>query len=416
VTAWPPTGGNVVNHSYVDLTAKHPDIRITKTAFPTTGAPSTNVQFNITVENTGDCTLNPVYVIDTIPAGMNFVSCNHSGVYDNVKTVNWSLGPLNAGTSVKVQVILHVNVNTGILRNWANVTAWPPTGGNVVNHSYVDVNVKYPKNLGICVEKYVKWDCTTLYKKSVDAKKGNYVTFKIYVKNIGETKLDIVVRDKLPTGLIYHNKANHAPTSISRNIITWNFDNVQPQTSIVITFEATVICSGKLRNLVNVTGTLSGYGPVFDEDSATVRVLTSNCYGIHVVKCGPASATVGQVVAYKFTVTNTGTVPLSNIKVIDTVTGVATYVSGDTNKNNKLDVTETWIFTGTCVVAASPDPLVNTVTASGSYGTKTYTDDDCHSLDVLPTCFHGQIQVVFRNSHQMCWQTFWQSLISHHTY
>ena len=56
---------------------------------------------------------------------------------------------------------------------------------------------------------------------------------------------------------------------------------------------------------------------------------------------------------------------------------------GDTNADSKLDVSETWTFTAAWTVAATPDPLVNTVTASGESGNTTYTDDDDHTLDVL---------------------------------
>ncbi len=55
------------------VTALNPGISVTKTADPTSGAPSTDVTFTITVENTGDCTLNPVMVVDTLPVGMSYV-------------------------------------------------------------------------------------------------------------------------------------------------------------------------------------------------------------------------------------------------------------------------------------------------------------------------------------------------------
>ena len=70
--------------------------------------------------------------------------------------------------------------------------------------------------------------------------------------------------------------------------------------------------------------------------------------------------------------------------VVDDVAGTATYQSGDTNSDSKLDVSETWTFTAAWTVAGrTPDPLVNTVTASGDSGGTTYTDDDDHTLDVL---------------------------------
>ena len=132
-------------------------------------------------------------------------------------------------------------------------------------------------------------------------------------------------------------------------------------------------------NTVTASGT-SGDTTYTDDDDHTLDVLGS---GINVTKSGPATAGIGELVTYTFTVTNSGEVPLSNVTVVDDVAGTATYQSGDTNSNNKLDVSETWTYTATWTVATTPDPLVNTVTASGTSGNTTYTDDDDHTLDVL---------------------------------
>jgi uncharacterized repeat protein (TIGR01451 family) len=119
-----------------------------------------------------------------------------------------------------------------------------------------------------------------------------------------------------------------------------------------------------------------------DVDNAYYYGLVPNP-SIQVVKTANLHlAAVGETVTYTFKVTNPGNVPLSTVSVVDNVAGTASYSSGDSNSNNLLDNGETWIFIAEHTVESSPDPLENTVTAAGYYGSTQYSDTDTYSLDV----------------------------------
>ncbi|MGB4967682.1 MAG: hypothetical protein WBO35_05790, partial [Candidatus Saccharimonadales bacterium] len=81
-----------------------------------------------------------------------------------------------------------------------------------------------------------------------------------------------------------------------------------------------------------------------DTDTHTLDVLHP---GVKVVKSGPANAVLGSTGTYTFTVTNTGDTAVNVTEVADNIAGAGTYVSGDTNANGKLDLTETWVYQAT---------------------------------------------------------------------
>jgi len=71
-------------------------------------------------------------------------------------------------------------------------------------------------------------------------------------------------------------------------------------------------------------------------------------------------------ITYTYTVTNSGDTTLKDVSVSDDVAGTAAYLSGDIDGDCWLDTDETWTFKATYKVkGGDPDPLVNTVTASG---------------------------------------------------
>ena len=108
-----------------------------------------------------------------------------------------------------------------------------------------------------------------------------------------------------------------------------------------------------------------------------------------VTKSGPDSAVAGDTITYSFVVRNDNDYgdgsPIHNILLTDDVAGQPVYVSGDGNSNGILEVWETWHYSITYVVPADPDPLVNTVTATGLDVEDEPVPDatDSHSLDVI---------------------------------
>jgi uncharacterized repeat protein (TIGR01451 family) len=121
-------------------------------------------------------------------------------------------------------------------------------------------------------------------------------------------------------------------------------------------------------NIVTATGWANGISAT-DIASATVVVGASIVPPlIHITKIpSPLALLAGAgTVTYKYTVTNPGTVPLSNVSIVDDkCTGLPGRVvgyPGDLNKNNLLESNESWSFTCKSKLTKT---TTNTATASG---------------------------------------------------
>jgi uncharacterized repeat protein (TIGR01451 family)/fimbrial isopeptide formation D2 family protein len=226
----------------------------------------------------------------------------------------------------------------------------------VEDNDKVTINVicPEPENPGVSVEKFVKWDCTGPYVETVDAEIGDYVTFQIIVNNTGGTALNITVIDQLPDGLEYNDSADPPPDVISGNTIAWNLSNVQPGTSITITFEADVTACGQLINLAQVTGHAPDIEPVNDQDTATVNVECPEPEnpGVSVEKfvkwdcTGPyvetVDAEIGDYVTFQIIVNNTGETELDIVLTDQLPDGLEYNDSASTPPDDASGNTITW--------------------------------------------------------------------------
>ena len=152
-----------------------------------------------------------------------------------------------------------------------------------------------------------------------------------------------------------------------------------------------VIASGDpdpLVAFVEATGTDVLAAEARDADSVSVDILHPAIALDHDVE--QADTHRGDTLTYRFTITNPGDTPLSvDLDTPACDPGTRTAPSGDTNGDDRLDVTETWVQTCTRLVAAGDsDPLAVAATATGTDAIGgTAADADGASTDVL----HPQI-------------------------
>ncbi|OGH88587.1 MAG: hypothetical protein A3J93_00600 [Candidatus Magasanikbacteria bacterium RIFOXYC2_FULL_42_28] len=117
-------------------------------------------------------------------------------------------------------------------------------------------------------------------------------------------------------------------------------------------------------NIVVATGWANG---ISTTDIATAIVVVGAPVVpplIHITKVPSPLALLagGGLVTYTKVVTNPGTVPLSNVVVSDDKCSPINYISGDTNTDSKLDVSESWVYTCSSNLTKT---TVNTAVATG---------------------------------------------------
>lgn len=219
-------------------------------------------------------------------------------------------------------------------------------------------------------------DCHGVYKDGADVIAGQQVTWKYEVKNIGESGsyfTNVIVSDSDPSIII------GAPVKTGGDQ-----DNYLEPSETWTYYATGTAVTGAYQN----TGTAQGTpGPSNNNQNSDTDNSSyfGGAAGINIVKTtndqdvpaapGPTIA-VGDPVTWKYTVTNAGNVPLSNITVTDSVSGVTpAYVSGDNNTNSALDLTETWVYTATGIATAGQ--YHNTGKATGEWVCKNVeaTDD-----------------------------------------
>jgi uncharacterized repeat protein (TIGR01451 family) len=123
-------------------------IKVTKTANPAQGAPSTEVTFEIVVSNTDNCTLEPVIVKDTLPDGLSYVS--GSGLVGGTDTeptisaniLTWNLEALESSVSTTITFKAKIDAgDAGTLTNSTEAIGTTPDGANVSSTATADVTV-----------------------------------------------------------------------------------------------------------------------------------------------------------------------------------------------------------------------------------------------------------------------------------
>ena len=309
------------------VTDAQADLRIAKTASPTTVTAGGQVTYTLTVGNGGPSSATNVVVVDVLPAGLTFVS-SPSGCFATpppAGEVTCNIGTLAPGATVVATIVAQVapSVPAGtVLTNSAAVTAGPddPDPGNDSDDAPVTVQTR--ADVGV-----TKTAPTTV-------EPGETIVYNVTVSNAGPSDaLAVTVVDILPPGVTFVSSTGGcAATAPPVGEVTCNLGTLAP--GAVVNFSITGTVGGAvpdgtlLNNDIAVSTTTTDPDPSDDSDTASTTVMLANEADLSIVKTALlANPAAGEQFAFQIAVTNNGPRPATNATVVDVLPAGLTFVS-----------------------------------------------------------------------------------------
>ena len=367
------------------------------------------VTYTFTVTNAGNTPLTSVTVTDPLLGGL--LTATPTGDTNN----NTILDITETWVYVQDYVVTQSDIDTGSITNQATASGTGVNGlvtdlsGATVSDDTPTVTIVPASCLdAIAITKtgvFNDVDTSGCSTASVDT-----VTYTFTVTNGGNTPLtSVTVTDPLLGGLLTAVPTGDANNNTILEVTeTWVYvqDYVVTQSDIdtgSITNQATASGTG-------VNGVVTDLsGATVSDDIPTVTIIPEACFdAIAITKSGVfndvdtsgCSTASVDTVTYTFTVTNQGNTPLTSVTVTDPLLGglLTAAVSGDTNNNTILEVTETWVYVQDYVITQSDidtGSITNQATASGTGVNGVVTDlsgatvsDDTPTVTIIPeACF-----------------------------
>ena len=296
---------NNEDNSTIDV-GHEADLGIIKTVSNSTPKFNDEITWTITVKNNGPDDAVDIYVNDTLPKGLVWISDNGNGTY-NHNTGIWTIGNLTNQSSITLIIRTLVNVTNANITNIAVVdsdTYDPNPENNTDNDT---INVRPEADLEVI--------------KVVSNKKphfGENITWTITVINNGPNDaVDVYVNDTLPKGLIYQTDDSNGKYNPETGV--WTIGNLTNGARVVL----------NIKTLVNITNaTITNVAVV---NSTTPDNNTDNNKGNNTTDVDPEAdleiiklvsnktAQKGDVITWTIIVTNKGPDNALEVYVKDTL-------------------------------------------------------------------------------------------------
>ncbi|MDT3495899.1 cell surface protein, partial [Bacillus toyonensis] len=330
---------NTTKTNTVTTTVQNDNVIAIKSVNATNALPGQTLTYTITITNSGNVTIEDLFVVDTVPVGTAFVTSSVTINGINQPNANPENGITlgNLAPNESVVITFQVTISSSTLQ---------PTINNNASVSYTVIID--PDEPPITITKQTNTVTTTLIEPMISIEKtadksivaiGDTITFTLEVINHSTIPtISTSVLDIIPAG-----------TTFIENSVTINgtpVPNIRPDTGInigslsadevaTITFQVLVTSIPSNSTIINsatVTAAfqLTPQDPIisFIVNSNIVRIPVQFITATVVKNASVSSAYLNQYFDYTVRITNTSDISLSNVSLQDTIPAGLQFMNG----------------------------------------------------------------------------------------
>ena len=299
------------------------DLSIEKSATPSPATAGAQLLYTVTVRNNGPNAATGVTVVDTLPAGVTYVTDTDACVQAPPGTLTCSLGNLASGASVSFQIKVLVSAGltaTGgptTITNTATVSANEPD--RFLGNNTVSLTTVVEESADLRITKVCKPD-------SGPAPTGSTATCTIIVDNLGpsDARNVVVIDTHASSGSFTITSASFVSTSpaasgncgIAGGIVTCNLGRENAGGRTTITVDITSNSQVDVNDIATVTSATPDPNPANNQATGSVSFRGSADLGL-TKSDAPDPVTAGQTLTYTLSVTNSGPSAAPNVVVKD---------------------------------------------------------------------------------------------------
>ena len=296
------------------------DLAIVKTA-PASANPGAAIAYNLAITNNGPDNATGVVAVDTLPAGVGFVSASAGCIYAvGPNTVSCTIGALANGVTVNrsVTITAPLVLANSTISNRGDVSGaeYDPVPAN--NVSIADTIINPAADLRI----------TKTGTASVNP--GETISYGLNIANLGPSNATgVVVADVLPPGVVFVSAPGCSELSGTVSCAIGNLANGANVSLTITVIAPLALANSTITNNSSVSGNQFDPNLTNNTDAASTNINKAADLRIIKSQSTPGPINPGSNLTYTLSIDNLGPDDATGVTVSDLLPPGATFVSAD---------------------------------------------------------------------------------------